>query len=189
MDLLKREDLRSRMIGIVPELKLRPNTGRLWHDVLFLLIAAVLQIFILPSIFGKHLTIDILTPWLAISFVRQHSLQATILALVGALVLEMHDAVPAGMYIVIYWIMANVIINMRLTISWRHAIPWLVMYTLCSIWVVFFEAFVTILKVGVDVLDLQYWWYQLIRIAISVGIGMFFCREWLDFNAEEPVPQ
>lgn len=189
MELLKRHDLRSRFIEIIPELKLRPNTGRLWHDILFLLIVAVLQIFILPSLFGKRLVIDLLTPWLAISFVRQHALQATVLALVGACVLEMHDAVPAGMYIVIYWIMCNVIINMRLTLSWRHSIPWLVMYSLCSVWVIFFEAFVTILKVGVDALDLQYWWYQLIRVAISMAIGMYLCREWLDFNAEEPVPQ
>lgn len=188
LDLLERQNLRKRVAAILPELKPRPNTGRLWHDVLFLLLMTVIQVFILPALLGSHLKIDLITPWLAITFIRQPMWTATILAAVGALALETHSSVPAGLYLCAYWIMANVILYARPTLSWRHRVPWLVTYGASATWIILFETFVIAFTVGLSELGLFYWLLQLVRFGIAVGFGMILCREWLAFQAEEPVP-
>lgn len=188
LDLLERQNFRQRVAEFLPELKPRPNTGRLWHDVLFLLLIAVLQVFILPALFGPHLKIDLMTPWLAITFIRQRMWSATVLAAIGAVALETHSSVPAGLYLCAYWIMANVIMYARPTLSWRHRVPWLVTYGASAVWIILFETFVIAFTVGLSELGLFYWLLQLIRFGAAVAFGMILCREWLEFQAEEPVP-
>lgn len=189
MNLIQRDDWLTRLVKFLPELRPRPNTGRLWLDIVFVLFMVTLQVFILPLFLGKYLYLDIVTPWLAISFVRQKPINANILALVAACALEGHSSTPSWLYICSYWIMSNVIMNVRGNLSWRHRVPWMVTFALSQFWIIMFESLVISFQMGIDYLGFKYWGLQIPRLAFAVGLGMYLSREWLDFNAEEPVPQ
>ena len=189
MEIQEQANFGTRLKLLIPELKPRPNTGKLWQDILFLIVVVMVQVSLIPSLFGSYIKVDFVTPWLAISFVRQKGLQGTLLLVVAALAIETHSSIPSGLYLCVYWIMANIIMQVRPTLSWRHQIPWLVMFAVSAIWVVIFEAFVIAFIRGIAELDLLYWFLQLIRVGLATGFGMLLCREWLEFDAEEPVPQ
>jgi hypothetical protein len=189
MDLLERNDFYTRTRRLLQSARLRPNTGSLWKDCVFLLILVMVQTTLLPTFLPALVHIDLVTPWLVISFVRQRVAQATLLAFIAALTLETHSAIPAGLYVCVYWIAANVIIQVRPALSWRHQVPWAVTYAVTTLWVSTFEAFVIMMTRGVAELHWTYWLTQMIRLITAVGFGMFLAQEWLKIDAEEPVPQ
>lgn len=182
------EDMIERAFALLPELMLRPNTGRFWQDTLFVVILTALQLAIFPSLFGRYILIDLVTPWLVISSVRQRPMAATLLVFVAALTLETRSATPRGLYLCPYWIMANVIMAIRPTFSWRHRVPWLMTYLTATLFVIGFESFVYAFTSRVAELGPLYWLRQAFRLAIAVAFGMFLARRWLSIDAEEPVP-
>lgn len=183
------EDFWVKLRRIAPELRPRPNTGRLWQDVVCLVLVIALQVGVLPSLVGGHVALDLVTPWLAISFVRQRAPQATVLALVAGFTLETHSSLPAGLYLTSYWIMANVIIQVRPALSWRHRVPWLATFTLAEVWIIAFATFVQAFMGGMVPLDGWLWLGQAVEIVVAIFFGMRLCQPWLQFDAEEPVPQ
>jgi hypothetical protein len=182
------EDFIDRSIALAPEFILRPNTGRFWQDALFVLAVTAIQIAIAPSLTGRYFHIDALTPWLVITCVRQRPLQATMLVALAAFALETRSAAPRGLYLCSYWIMANIIITIRPTFSWRHHVPWYVTYVAATVFIIAFESFVYGFTARIDELGMVYWLRQLVRLGISAGFGMILAREWLSIDAEEPVP-
>ncbi|HYX34861.1 MAG TPA: hypothetical protein VE954_17320 [Oligoflexus sp.] len=189
MDILERRDALTRTRRTLKKWRPRPNTGSLTKDILFLLIIGFIQITILPYLFGSLGYLDLITPWLVITFIRQRPLQAHILALVGALILETRLAVPAGLYICAYWILANVISLVRPALSWRYKTPWLVSYALASLWVILFEVFVINFLQTASLHQPAYIAQQVVRFIVTVSYGMYLSREWMTIDAEEPVPQ
>jgi len=189
MDILERRDAFTRMRRNLRKWRLKPNTGSLSKDLVFLLIIGFVQITILPYLFGSLGYVDLITPWLVITFIRQKSLQGHILALVGALILETRLAVPAGLYICAYWILANVIFLVRPALSWRYKTPWLVSYALASLWVILFEVFVINFLQTASLHQPAYIAQQVVRFLVTISFGMYLSREWMTIDAEEPVPQ
>ncbi len=179
----------SRLLLILRELRPRPNTGFLYKDILFLLIISFLQNTILPTFLVLDFTIDLITPWLVITAVRQRFPQVTLLTFVATLTIEMRNTVPAGMYIVTYWIAINIIMQVRAALSWRHKVPWLVTNLITAIWVHLFEAFVLLLARGTEPLSWLFWSHQTFKIFTATVFGAILCREWLRIDAEEPVPK
>ena len=189
MDILERHDLWTRLRRTARLWIPRPNTTSLTKNLIFLLLIAFIQTTILPYLFGMFGYLDILTPWLVISFIRQKPLQATFLALVGAIVLETRLAVPAGLYICAYWMLANIIILARPALSWRYKTPWLVSYALAALWIMLFELFVINFLQAASVIQPAFIVQQSIRLLVAVSFGMYLSREWMTIDAEEPVPQ
>jgi hypothetical protein len=189
MDILERRDALTRTRRTLKKWRLRPNTGSLTKDILFLLVIGFIQITVLPFLFGTLGYLDLITPWLVITFIRQRPLQAHILALVGALIVETRLAVPAGLYICAYWILANVISLVRPALSWRYKTPWLVSYALASLWVILFEVFVINFLQTASLHQPAYIAQQVVRFIVTVSYGMYLSREWMTIDAEEPVPQ
>lgn len=187
-EIIGQRDWWARIKRDLPEYRPRPHTGRIWLDILYVLLLIALQESILPTLIGPKVTIDLLTPWLAVTFIRQHAWQATMMVILAGFFIESHLSAPAGLYICAYWIMANVIIQARPSLSWRHRIPWLVTFSLSMVWIIFFESFVLIFVKGVDDLLPAYWLAQLFRFLTSLGFGLFLSREWQNLEAEEPVP-
>ncbi|SMF32153.1 hypothetical protein [Pseudobacteriovorax antillogorgiicola] len=171
------------------ELRPRPNSGYFYRDVFYLVAIGFIQNTIVPALSVLGITIDLMTPWIVITAIRQNALPATALAFIAALILEMRSTVPAGMYLVIYWITVNLIIQVRLALSWRHRIPWFVTYLLAAVWVHLFEVFVVFMSRGMESMTLVFTIQQIVKIVTAVAFGMFICQEWLRFDAEEPVPQ
>ena len=121
--------------------------------------------------------------------IRQHALPATILAFLAAFILELNSTIPSGIYIVTYWITVNLIVQVRLALSWRHQIPWTVSYLMAGLWVHAFESVVVFMSQGMEGITLVFLAQQVFKIFTAVCFGMLLCQEWLKFDAEEPVPQ
>jgi hypothetical protein len=180
-----RRQLGLKVREFLHEARLRPNTGKLYHDVINLLLIFVIQTSVLPTFLGSAIVIDLITPWLVMSFVRQKLFPSSVLALVGALALEMHSSFPAGLYICIYWIMANIIFQIKPALSWRLLVPWIVVYSVSALWVLFWESFVMVFTKGTEGIDEFFILTQFFRFAIAVTFGVMLCRPWLEFKEEE----
>lgn len=189
MHSLYRTDIATRWRRLKLAIKPRPNTGSLWKDIAYLLLIVWIQTSFFPTLSKGYLQVDLLTPWLVISFIRQHLTSATILAIIGAISLETRSAVPAGLYICAYWITANIIAQVRPALSWRHLVPWAVTYALAALWIILFESLVMMTSLGLSHLHWTHWINQLIRIISAVAFGMYLAREWHKIDAEEPIPQ
>lgn len=189
LDILERHDLWSQILRSYQKWIPRPNSGSFIKDLIFLLFIAFVQTTILPHLFGLFGYLDLMTPWLVITFIRQRPLQATILALTGAMILETRLAVPAGLYLCAYWILANVLLLVRPILSWRYKTPWLVSYALASLWILLFELFVINFLQTASLSQPGYIVQQIIRPLVAISFGMYLARNWMTIDAEEPVPQ
>lgn len=176
LTLSRLKDIRTR---IATELALAPHTGRLWLDIALLFACALLQHAILPTVTQGLVPIDLMTPWLVIGFVRQPLLRSVVLLLVGGMLVELHSAIPAGLYIAGLWVICAAIQLFRASLSWWHAFPWMVTFTLSELWLVIFESFASSVSAGgwtLAPLDLL---GELSRIILSVALGMILCQRFL----------
>jgi hypothetical protein len=188
MDLLNRPDFLTKLKDFLKALRPIPNQGVLWKDCAFLLVIVFVQTTLLPSIIGAHVYLDIVTPWLLISFVHHRLSNAIVLALTGALALEMQSAVPAGLYLSSYCIMATVINQIRPTLYWQHFVPWIVIYGASSLWVATFETLVLVMIQHVTTISWQYWLMQAFRVISSIAFGMYLSHNWKRPPGEEAMP-
>jgi hypothetical protein len=158
---------------------IRPNTGLWWADILWLSIIAALNQHIIPSIFGSGIPIDILTPWLVVSFVVESPFKASTIWLLGAMFLETSTDAPKGLYLCAYWIVLSTLLLSRKTLSWKHAVPWLVTFFFASFWIGNFETLMIFLRQDAKQLDFMYFFGQLIRVIISCLFGMTLAQPWM----------
>ena len=184
----EREGLRS-LIEDIRAMHFLPNSGSFARDLIYILCACFLQLVIIPSFSSGYFTFDILTPWLVITAIRQHAPAVTALTCVAALTIEMHGSAPAGMYLILYWIMINTMIQIRSTLSWRHSVPWVVSYFAAALWVHGGTALTLFLLRAPAEVDWQFLLEQLVKVVSAVVIGYLMCREWLSIDSEEPIPK
>lgn len=179
--------LRHATAAALPWVKIRPYTGRIVLDLVFLLIVGALHETVLPSLVGSVLLVDLMTPWLVTTFVAAPLPRALLLGTFGALILETHSAAPAGLYVTVYWMIAVVLRITRGTLSWRHAFPWAVTFLVSELWVILFESFVIGVGDGGNPFDLRYVLTQAARLVASVLLGMLLCRRFMELGVgEEP---
>jgi hypothetical protein len=101
--------------------------------------------------------------------------------LLAASILETHSTIPAGVYLCAYWIMYNVIITVRPTLSWRHRMPWLATLALSELWIIIFENFVAFFIDGIAGFSLHHAINLVVRLACAVGVGQLiwiYRRQW-----------
>ncbi|NRA63632.1 MAG: hypothetical protein HRU19_04070 [Pseudobacteriovorax sp.] len=171
------------------DLNFGPNSGSLTKDIIFILVVCFIQSVIFPTFDLNLLSIDIVTPWIMITAVRQNAAKATIIGFIAAITLEMHSTIPAGLYLIAYWIAINIIIQIRSALSWRHLVPWFVTYFVATVWLQMFVSFVLFLSRGPETFTLLFWLQNILKVASGVAIGLYFSREWLSIDGEEPVPK
>lgn len=177
--------LRETAVHVRPWLVPRPASGKLYLDILFLLLVGALHHTILPSLFGSFVLIDLMTPWLVTTFVAAPLPRAIVTLIVGALVLETHSAAPAGMYIAAYWVICVALRLTRSTLSWRHAFPWLVTFIVAEAWVILFETFVMSVSEGQLRLSFGYVVAQLVRLAVAAFFGMLLSHRLMTIGVGE----
>jgi hypothetical protein len=178
-------NLKLSMQSVRPALSLRPHTGRLWLDALYLLIIGALHHSVVPSLTRSTLIVDLMTPWLVACFVTETLPRGAFLGLLGALVLETHSAAPAGLYLCAYWVIAVVLYLTRGTLSWRHAFPWLVTFAVAELWVIGFESFVIAVGEGQMPFDWVRLLTQAARVAVAVLFGMLVSRRLRTADLDE----
>ncbi len=166
--------VRLALRAIQPYMMFRPYTGHLWLDFILLLFVSALHFTILPTLVGKIVLVDLLTPWLLTYFVVAPLKKSLVIGVLTALIMETHTSAPAGMYLSLYWVALVTLWLFRVSLSWRHAFPWVVTFTAGELWIVFSEFFVhsvTLSAVSVTLSDMVEY---LARIAFAVGAGMIF---------------
>jgi hypothetical protein len=166
-------------------LKPQPCTGESSVDIIFLFFVGALHSTILPSIFGRYLLIDLMTPWLVCTFVAAPLTRSIILAILGALILETHSATPAGLYIVAYWIIMAALWLARSTLSWRHVFPWAVTFFVSELWVIAFETFVMAVSEGVFQFNPIQMLNQCLRLGVATVFGLALCRRFMSLGVGE----
>lgn len=181
---------RARVVAawLKPWIALRPTSGRLALDVIFLLVVGALHHTVLPSLVGGVILVDLMTPWLVVTFVAAPLPRAALIGMLGALILETHSAAPAGLYICSYWVIAVVIRLTRSTLSWRHAFPWMVTFFVTELWVVAFETFVLAVSEGAFRFGVGYFGSQMVRILAATALGMLLCQRAMQSGAVEEAP-
>lgn len=160
--------------AVRPYMMFRPYTGHLWLDFFLLLVVSALHFTILPTIIGKIVLVDLLTPWLLTYFISAPFKKSLVIGVLTALIMETHTSAPAGMYLSLYWVALVTLWLIRVSLSWRHTFPWVVTFAAGELWIVFSEFFVhsvTLSAVSLTVTDLVEY---LTRIAFAVGAGMIF---------------
>ena len=169
--------LRPYWKRLPPWLRFRPVAGPLWYDVVLILIVGALNQTVLPSLLHGFLPVDLMTPWLVTTLVLASLPRGLFITVLGALILETHSVAPAGLYLCAYWMIAAAVHLTRGTLSWRHALPWLLTFVFSQLWIIAFEAFVLSVTVG-DLASLD--WTSLalasLRLIIGVGIGLLLAQ-------------
>ena len=166
----------------------RPNSGRLWLDLVYLLIVIVIHTSVFPSLTGAYVRFDCITPWLLIGFVYQPPLLALGFATFSGLLVETHSASPAGLYICIFWVQAVAVYLARGALSWHLRYPWLATFTICGLWAVGFETFVVIVEQGQADLPLEFVSAQACRLLSIIVIGMMLASRVRRDHLEEDGP-
>jgi hypothetical protein len=64
-------------------------------------------------------------------------------------------------------------------------VPWIVVYSVSALWVLFWESFVMVFTKGAEGIDEYFILTQFFRFAIAVTFGVMLCRPWLEFKEEE----
>ena len=170
-------------------LPIRPNTGFYWADMLWLLVIGTIDSYVLPSITGGIFPFSLLTPWLVLTFVVAPAPLSVSALLVGSLIQETNTGCPRGMYLTAYWIIFAFIMLSRKSLSWRHTIPWIVTFFISSFFVSNFESLIILLRQDGAQLDFFYFAKQLLRVSLSVALGMALAYPWmLRFKGETAPP-
>ncbi len=158
---------------------MRPNTGLLWADVLWLTVLCAIDTHILPSLTGGILPFSLLTPWLVVTFVVAPSHVSFTLLVLGALFLETNSAAPRGLYLTAYWVIFSVLTLARKSLSWRHAVPWLVTFFFASFFVLNFESLLIFLRQDPAQLDFFHFAKQVVHVTLCVVVGMSLAQPWM----------
>lgn len=180
--------LRIAIRSVRPFMIFRPHAGWLWLDVILLLLVSALHFTILPTLVGKFLVVDLLTPWLLTYFVAAPFKKSLTIGVLAALIMETHSSAPAGMYLSLYWVTLVTLWLVRVSLSWRHAFPWLVTFSVGEAWIIFSEHFVhsvNLASVQITVNDLT---AGLLRLLLAVVAGMLFCRKYRIYGLPEDNP-
>jgi hypothetical protein len=160
-------------------LPIRPCTGSVWIDFVWLSLMASLDQHMIPSVLGPLLTLDILIPWMVISFVVGSTRQVFFIWFFGSFFLETAANAPKGMYLCAMWIVMCILLLIRKTLSWKLAPPWLATFFVSSFWVCNFESLIIFLREDSGQLNFFYFFHQMFRVLLSCLIGMTLAQPWM----------
>lgn len=165
-----------------------PLRRELLPSAFYILILLFFQCFFLPNVFGENLYFDLVTPWLIIIFVYDHSWRAVLLSILAAVTIETQGAIPFGLYMCAYWVLGTLLFFVRSHISWQNFFPWLVVIICSQIWIIGVEELEGFLKVGFfSSLAPEIFFYQWTRIILATLIGIFMIWNWHILESEENI--
>ena len=176
------DDMRRRWWPI------RPGTGILWADILWLLVVGAFDSHVMPAITDNMLPFRLMTPWLIVTFVVAPTERSFISLIVGSLLVETSTGAPRGLYLTAYWVIFAVLTLSRKTLSWRHAVPWIVTIFFSSFFISNFESAVIFLHQDPTQLDFFHFAKQTVCTALCVVLGMAMAQPWMSRFKGETTP-
>jgi hypothetical protein len=162
----------SRFQRILSALWPRPDCGNYLLDLAHLLMLAAIEQSVIPYNVLGVFRIDLITPWLLVTFVLAPLRKTLPLAIIAGVIQETRSTAPAGLYISAYWSAAIALSYIRHTLSWRHTGPWAVTIVCGMTWVAAFETLVIALTQDPGRIGIRYVTEQLLRIVIATAIGV-----------------
>ena len=187
--LVEKETPWRAFVSFARRYKFRPHTGNFWVDLLYILVLVVLEESLVGSLFGWIGSIDIVTAWLMVNFLRKKPAPALFMAVVVGLVQESRSSVPAGTYLCIYWILAVGIVQLRPVLSWRFYTPWVTMFCLTQLAVELIKWAILGISSDVFSLSVRDLFLVMFQVGVGLGFGLWICQPFLGPYAEEPTPQ
>ena len=183
--------LSQKLAGFRGYLLPLPATGRLWLDLVYLIVVGAVHFTVFPSLTQSFFVVDLMTPWIVVTMIAQPFPRGALIGAVGALVLETHSVAPAGIYITAFWVIGVVVNLTKSTLSWRHVFPWFVTLVLAEIWVMAFESFVqgiydtggTMLRFGPAHLA-----HESFRLVFSTAFGLLIAHRFMRADLSEGSP-
>ena len=170
------------------EYRFRPHTGRFWLDLIYLTLLMGVEEVLLRPLSSSYFLIDLVTPWLLVSFVQKQKGAALFLAIYAGFMQEARSSLPQGTFLCAYLVMVTVLLQVRSALSWRYATPWLVGFALSELLIASLITTVILVLGGGRLLGSEHFVDLALRVGAGVGFGYLLCRPWLAFDAEEPVP-
>ncbi len=168
---------------------IRPYTGFFLADMLWLIVIGTIDNHILPTLTSGILPFLIMTPWLVLTFVVAPVPWSIAMLLVGSLIQETNSGCPRGMYLTVYWIVFAFIVLSRKLLSWRHAVPWIVTFFISSFFISSFESLLILIRQDGTQLDFFHFSRQLLRVCLSVIVGLGLAYPWMmRFKGETAPP-
>jgi hypothetical protein len=166
---------------------MRPNTGLFWADMLWIIVVAAIDTHILPAMTGGSLPFMLMTPWLVVTFVVAPIHTAFFALLLGSLAIETSSGAPRGMYLTANWVIFAILALCRKTLSWRHAVPWIVTFFFTSFFISNFESALIFLRQNPEQLDFFHVAKQVVRVTMCIIVGMALAQPWMArFKGETP---
>jgi hypothetical protein len=166
----------SRVQRILSALWPRPDCGNFLLDLFHMFMLVAVEQAMIPHNALGVFRVDLLTPWLIVSFVLAPLRKSLPIAVMAGLLQETRSAAPAGLYISAYWSAAIALNYIRHTLSWRHMGPWAVTVICGMTWVVAFETLVTALTQDAGRIGIRYAFEQIFRVGIAAAIGVMFSQ-------------
>lgn len=181
--------IRTRIVDLVEAYRFRPHTSNFAIDLVFLVVLICLEETLVSSVLGPHLTVDLLTVWVACSVLQKQAGPAFVYAVCAALMQESRTSTPAGTYVCAYWILSILIVHFRPVLSWRFFTPWMAMFFAANILVITMSLLVVF--VSSSYANFTFWHLVsfLFRIAVGLGFGVYISKDFIGPYSEEPIPQ
>lgn len=166
--------------------KLRVYSGSFGKDTSSLLIILAIQIFFFTRLLPQML-FGLILPWIVILFVMDTKKQGIFYAMVAAFMLESYQSTPAGFYFFSFASIASLLFITRNHISWRRLFPWVVVFTLCTLWISFYEVMLLSIKTkNSDWLSQNLAFEIFINLVCCILFGLWLVKKQVMTYFEEP---
>lgn len=157
---------------------LRPQSGVWLVDLAHLILLCWLQMDALPRFLGGY-SVDLVTPWLLIGWVKGSKASGLALTVCASWVLESYTSLPAGFYLCSYGMACMFLFLTRSAFTWHHVGPWVLSF-LCV------HAVLIVCEVAVIELILEHmewsWFdamFRLGHVLLSGAVGFVFVQPYL----------
>lgn len=175
----------SRISQAFHELRFHPINEQFWPNVLLTVFVCFIQTSLIPNTFGKYIYIDLVTIWLVYTFVFHRFARSLIIMTIASIFLETTTTTPFSMYFCAYLLPLSLISAFREPISWHHFTPWFVTLISILLWVIAWEYAVVSLKLKTFYFNWDYIIKTVVRIVLSLIVGIILFQRWLKQDQEE----
>lgn len=116
-----------------------PLENSFFWEALYIIFFLVFQDYIIPQLFPK-MYIDLLSPWILISFVLRKPLRFLPLSIFAVILIENHSSWPFAFFFTLYWVFGVFLSLFRQHISWTNFLSWGVLFSLAQLFILVMES-------------------------------------------------
>lgn len=163
--------------------RLIPNVfeENLYYSMAHILIWFIFQNYFFAMIFPQPYQLwDFITPWLVLQFIKQPFIKGFLLGAFASILVESSSSVSFGYFIFLYWVLCSALNYFKDSFSWRSFITWQYSLTACLLLYFAYEVLYIILLGKIAVLSFEYFKFALLRLGISISIGLLLIRVFMN---------